>query len=77
MLSDTFSGLAAWHGLKFLVGAGVVLAFLVTVSAPHQAARHQAEASAAARLASCVAAKATAPDALGRFLDRATCRVGG
>lgn len=76
-MNNVFQGLAMWHGLKALVAGGVVVAFLVTVSAPHQAARHQAEASAAARLASCLATVAPAPDAFGRMLQRATCKLKG
>jgi hypothetical protein len=75
MLSDTFTGLAAWHGLKALVAGAVVVTFLATVSAPAQRARHQAEASTAAKVAHCLATRPATPDALGRFLDRANCKA--
>lgn len=74
-MNNVFQGLAAWHSLKALVAGAIVVAFLVTVSAPHQAARHQAEATAARAVAACLAKLTPAPDALGRALQRATCRL--
>lgn len=74
-MNDVFTGLAMWHGLKALVAGAVVVGFLVTVSAPTQRARHQAEAKAAAEVAHCLAARPAAPDALGRLLQRATCKL--
>lgn len=75
MLTDTFNGLATWHGLKALLAAGAIIAFLVTVSAPTQRARQHAEAVTAAAVAHCLAARPAAPDALGRMLDRMNCRL--
>jgi hypothetical protein len=68
-MNAVFQGLAMWHGLKALVAGAVVVAFLVTLGAPAQRARHQAEVKAAARPA--------AAHPFGRMLQRATCKLGG
>lgn len=74
-MNDVFFGIAAWHGVKALVAGAVVVTFLVTVSAPTQRARHQAEVKAAAAVAHCLAARPAAADAFSRMLQRATCRL--
>jgi hypothetical protein len=76
-MNAVFQGLAMWHGLKALVAGAVVVAFLVTLGAPAQRARHQAEVKAAAAVAHCLAARPAAAHPFGRMLQRATCKLGG